>query len=88
VDLGREQALAHAHAAQHREHELVALEQGPRHDLLVPDVHQSWIEGTREAMDHLDDTARAAVAQLLREALVMVEEAMSPARSDRSARAS
>ena len=57
--------------------------------LLTPDIHAAWVEGTREALEHLDSTARAAVAQLLREALVLVEEqnqAESP--QGRAARAS
>jgi len=57
--------------------------------LLTPDIHASWIEGTREAMEHLDDTARASVEQLLREALVLLDEVRATADSDeRTARAS
>jgi hypothetical protein len=57
--------------------------------LLGPEVHTTWVEGTREAIDHLDDGARAAVGQLLSETLVMIEEAMSPvARPSHTARAS
>lgn len=43
--------------------------------LMVPDVHASWIDGTREALEHLDATTRATVAQLMREVLALVEEA-------------
>jgi len=57
--------------------------------LLTPDVHASWVEGTREAMEHLDDTARASVEQLLREALVLLGEVRATAESEgRTARAS
>jgi hypothetical protein len=35
--------------------------------LLMPNVHEAWAEGTREAIEHLDDGARASVAQLMRE---------------------
>src|SRR6185369_1332226 len=50
--------------------------------LLTPDVHASWVEGTREAMEHLDDTARASVEQLLREALVLLGEVRATAESE------
>ena len=57
--------------------------------LLTPDIHASWVEGTREAMEHLDDTARASVEQLLREALVLLGEVRATAESEgRTARAS
>ena len=57
--------------------------------LLTPDVHASWLSGTREAMEHLDDTARASVEQLLREALALLDEVRTAADSDkRTARAS
>jgi hypothetical protein len=42
--------------------------------LLTPEIHPSWVEGTREAMEHLDDAARASVEQLLREALAILDE--------------
>ena len=57
--------------------------------LLTPDVHASWVDGTREAMEHLDDTARVSVEQLLREALVILDEVRTAEeRSKRTARAS
>jgi hypothetical protein len=57
--------------------------------LLTPDIHASWVEGTREAMGHLDHTARAAVEQLLREALVILDEVRRAEDHDeRTARAS
>ena len=59
--------------------------------LLVPDIHASWVDGTREAIEHLDATTRAAVAQLLRETLTLVDEAEAepaPARDGEAARAS
>jgi hypothetical protein len=57
--------------------------------LLTPDIHASWVEGTREAMEHLDDTARASVEQLLREALALLDEVRTAADHDeRTARAS
>jgi hypothetical protein len=43
--------------------------------LMVPDIHASWVDGTREALQHLDATTRATVAQLMREALALVAEA-------------
>jgi hypothetical protein len=61
--------------------------------LLVPDIHAAWADGTREAIDHLEPAAREAVAQLLREALVMLEESNQasspspPSPEDRAARA-
>lgn len=42
--------------------------------LLVPDIHTAWVDGTREALEHLDPSSRAAVGQLLRETLAMVDE--------------
>jgi len=57
--------------------------------LLTPDIHAAWVEGTREALEHLEPTARTAVAQLLREALVLVEEQSEGASAEgRTARAS
>jgi len=57
--------------------------------LLTPDIHASWVDGTREAMEHLDDTARASVEQLLREALVILDEVRrSEDHDNRTARAS
>jgi hypothetical protein len=57
--------------------------------LLVPEIHQSWIEGTRAALEHLEPSARRAASLLLREALALVEEAdQSTAATDRPARAS
>jgi hypothetical protein len=57
--------------------------------LLVPDIHAAWVDGTREALEHIDADARAAVVQLLREALGMVEGAdpTPPSPEDRAARA-
>lgn len=57
--------------------------------LLVPDIHAAWVDGTREALQHLDASTRAAVAQLLREALVMVEanDPTPPSPEDRAERA-
>src|SRR5258706_5044571 len=43
--------------------------------LLVPEVHASWIDGTREALENLDPSTRGTAAQLLREVLLLVEEA-------------
>ena len=57
--------------------------------LLTPDIHASWVEGTREAMEHLDDTTRASVEQLLREALVILDEVRkAEEQGKRTARAS
>jgi hypothetical protein len=57
--------------------------------LLTPDIHKSWVDGTREAMEHLDETARASVEQLLREALVLLDQVRTAEdRDKRTARAS
>ena len=45
--------------------------------LRIPDIHGSWIDGTREALTHVDGTTRAVVAGLLRELLALVDEAGS-----------
>ena len=56
--------------------------------LMVPDIHTTWVEATREAIEHLEAPARTAVAQLLREALEMIEELdPAPEPEDRAARA-
>lgn len=49
--------------------------------LLVPDIHAAWQEGTRVALEHVDEPTRVAVAALMREALAMVEEAAAAAES-------
>jgi hypothetical protein len=57
--------------------------------LLTPDIHASWMDGTREAIEHLDDSARAAVEVLLREALLLLAEVRKIEDHDkRTARAS
>ena len=56
--------------------------------LLVPDIHAAWIDGTREALEHLDPATRSAVAQLMREALGLVEEVASERTQQGQARAS
>ncbi len=58
--------------------------------LLMPEIHASWLDGTREALEHLDAATRRTVAQLMREALALVDEADGgPAVEDNStARAS
>ena len=58
--------------------------------LLVPDIHASWIDGTREALQHLDEGARAAVVTLLREALALADgpEAAAASSDPQAARAS
>lgn len=43
--------------------------------LFVPEIHEAWIAGTRTALEHLEPSARDAVALLLREVLALVEEA-------------
>jgi hypothetical protein len=43
--------------------------------LLVPEIHASWLDGTRAALEHLEPDARSAAAQLLREVLALVEAA-------------
>jgi hypothetical protein len=55
--------------------------------LLVPDIHDAWLEGTRGAIDHLDAAERQAAAKLLREVLALVEEAEAAA-TNATARAS
>jgi hypothetical protein len=56
--------------------------------LLVPDIHASWLDGTREALGHLEPGALAAATQLLREALALAEEsAAGAATAGRTARA-
>ena len=57
--------------------------------LLIPEIHEQWIDGCREATTHLDPATRAGVGQLLRDLLVIVEaqpSAIGP--TDRAARAS
>ncbi len=57
--------------------------------LLVPEIHEAWIDGTRGALEHLDASARRAAALLLREVLALVEEADgSTATNEQAARAS
>jgi hypothetical protein len=57
--------------------------------LLTPDLHKSWVDGTREAIEHLDDAARASVEQLLRETLELLDAVRTAESSDeRTARAS
>jgi hypothetical protein len=56
--------------------------------LLVPDIHAAWIDGTREALGHLDPATRTAVAQLLREVLALVEEGAAEQTQPGQARAS
>jgi hypothetical protein len=55
--------------------------------LTTPEIHDSWIEGTREAITHLDVGTRAVVEGLLREALALVvaEEGRVPAGGARGA---
>ncbi len=43
--------------------------------LLVPDIHTAWLDGTRDALEHLEPSASGATAQLLREMLEIVESA-------------
>jgi hypothetical protein len=45
--------------------------------LLVPEIHSSWIEGTREALTHVDGATRATLVGLVREFLALVEDAAS-----------
>jgi hypothetical protein len=56
--------------------------------LLVPEIHAEWIDGTREALGHLEPAARNAVAQLMREALALIDEATSARTRQGQARAS
>jgi hypothetical protein len=42
--------------------------------LLAPDVHETWLEGTRTALGHLERPMRRAVAVLLRELVALAEE--------------
>jgi hypothetical protein len=57
--------------------------------LLMPDIHASWIDGTREAIEHLDAPTRATVTQLLGEVLALVEDpAVAPPYETRTSRAS
>jgi len=56
--------------------------------LLTHDLHASWVAGTREAIEHLDDTSRASVEVLMREALLLLAEVSSEDRDKRTARAS
>jgi hypothetical protein len=46
--------------------------------LLAPEVHDEWLEGTREALAHLEPDARAAVVELTRELLALAEETEAP----------
>lgn len=57
--------------------------------LLTPEIHKSWLDGTREAMEHLDETAQASVETLLHEALALLDEVRTAEHRDkRTARAS
>jgi hypothetical protein len=42
--------------------------------LLAPDVHDTWLEGTRIALGHMEPPMRHAVAVLLREIVALAEE--------------
>jgi hypothetical protein len=42
--------------------------------LQFPEIHASWIEGTREALTHVDGATRTAVAGLVRELLTLLDE--------------
>ena len=54
--------------------------------LLVPEVHGSWVDGTRAALEHLEPEMRRAVAGLMREMLAMVDEDVAAAPVDRRER--
>jgi hypothetical protein len=41
--------------------------------LLVPDIHATWLDATRAAVQHVEPAARRAAGQLMREALELVE---------------
>lgn len=47
--------------------------------LCVPEIHASWIEGSREALTHVDPATRATVGGLLREVLALIDESASNA---------
>jgi hypothetical protein len=52
--------------------------------LLAPDVQDIWIEGTREALDHLDQGTRKGVGELMRKLLALAEETPTPGRAVRA----
>lgn len=56
--------------------------------LLVPEVHAAWLDGTREALEHLDPEMRATVAQLARELMTLAEAPGPVAPESRAVRAS
>jgi hypothetical protein len=45
--------------------------------LRLPDIHGSWIDGSREALTHVDAATRAAVAGLVREFLALLDDVTS-----------
>lgn len=55
--------------------------------VLVPEIHEAWIDGAREAVEHLEPPARRAAMTVLREALALLEEADASDESGRAARA-
>ncbi len=55
--------------------------------LLAPGVHDTWLEGTRIALGHMEPPMRRAATVLLREIVALAEEVDVPA-SARAARAS
>jgi hypothetical protein len=48
--------------------------------LLAPDVQDVWLEGTREALDHLEPGARTAMIEVMEKLLALAKEMAAPGR--------
>ena len=60
-----------------REELMLAMLRGMRVATLlgIPEIHESWVAGTREALEHIDAPTRELVGTLLREVLDLVQAA-------------
>lgn len=70
-----------------RDEMMIAMARGMRAAILIPaipDIHASWREATREAMEHVDEATRAVTEQLMREVLEFIAEARAAERGAES----